>query len=178
MYVWLQSLLGDDVIILDGGRPVGFRSLSQYDLDEITDDMLADDPELDIDTRQYTLSVNPLSLSPCLCLCVSVSVSVSLSPSLSVSVRLCLCLSLSVRLSVCLLVCLSVCLSVCVCLSVSLFNNIFELLQFDRVLGRFLSCDYVLCVWDIPFKFMDNETFGMFILAGIIRHRLYFRDHI
>ena len=49
-YYLFQKLLGDDVEIHDGGKVVGFKGLDEYDLDEITDEQLAADPDLDLDT--------------------------------------------------------------------------------------------------------------------------------
>ncbi|XP_076448070.1 uncharacterized protein LOC143284853 [Babylonia areolata] len=56
----LKKLLGDDVTVLDGGRPVGFKALDEYDLEDMTDDQLADDPDLDLDTLSGQRRVNVL----------------------------------------------------------------------------------------------------------------------
>jgi hypothetical protein len=45
-------MFGDDFIITDGGRQVGFKDINDYDLKDVTDEQLADDPDLDVNTRK------------------------------------------------------------------------------------------------------------------------------
>ncbi|XP_067685072.1 uncharacterized protein [Haliotis asinina] len=56
----LKEKLGNDVVVKDGVFAIGTKPISAYDLSKVTDEMLAEDPELDINTLKGPRRVNVL----------------------------------------------------------------------------------------------------------------------
>ena len=50
----LQERFGKDLVITAGGKLIGTKDINDYS-SEIGDSELADDPDLDVDTREYCL---------------------------------------------------------------------------------------------------------------------------
>ena len=49
-------MFGSDVVITEGGKIIGTKHVNEYG--DISDSELADDPDLDVDTREFLIAIS------------------------------------------------------------------------------------------------------------------------